>query len=186
MKKNIVIIAAVLISFLGCNENLQVVEPEYNSVSGPNWITLPQQSGSSVETEYSVTGQINGIDGGKLEINEIYFGGPQSTVKVNVILKFPKNCFQGTKTITMLVDNVNGTVTYSPSMNFDIPALLDLQFGGIDLTGINPDDIDFVYHNPDGYFDSMEYLRLIVDPKSGTIKLIDGKVPHFSRYGFSR
>ncbi|HSP88731.1 MAG TPA: hypothetical protein VLN45_11395 [Ignavibacteriaceae bacterium] len=186
MKKMIVMFAAVFALFVGCSENLQVNEPEVKTASGPNWITLPQKSGSSVETEYSVSGVIDGTQGGQLSITEIYFAGPFGNVKVSAKLKFAKNSFAGTETITMVVDNVNGTVTYSPHMNFSIPALLDLEFQGIDLTGINPDSIDFVYHNPDGYFDTIDYQSLTVKVADGKLTLTDGKIPHFSRYGFSR
>jgi len=186
MKKKLLVIAALITLFTGCSENLQVNEPQVNTTTGPNWITLPKRNGSSVETEYSVTKQINGIAGGKIELEEHYFAGPFGEVKLKVKLDFPANCFSYTETITMIVDNVNGTVTYAPHMNFDKPAKLDLEIEGLDLTGINPDSIEFVYHNPDGYYDTMGNKKIKVRFEDGEIKLEDGKVPHFSRYGFSR
>lgn len=188
MKTLTIVLMAGILFITGCTDESNIFAPQNSQVSGPNWITLPapQYGTASVETEYSVTENIDGTIGGKLQINDIYFGGPHNTVKINVKLTFPKNCFTGTQNITMIVDNVNGTITYSPSMNFDIPALLDLQFQGLDLAGIDPDSINFVYHNPDGDFDSMEYDRLTVNMVNGTISMKDGKIPHFSRYGFSR
>ena len=86
----------------------------------------------------------------------------------------------------MVLEDVNGTITYSPSMNFNVPAILDLDYRGIDLTGINPDSIDFVYHNPNGNFDSAEYDEIRVNVEDGRLELKDAKIPHFSRYGYSR
>lgn len=187
MKTVITLIITGIIFLAGCTDENNLITPEINQKAGPDWITLPAPvGGASVENEYSVTGVINGVDGGKLQINEIYLGGPYSTVRLGIKLTFPQNCFQGTETITMNVDMVHGTVTYSPSMQFDIPALLDLDFQGIDLSGIDADSINFVYHNPDGYFDIMESNTITVNTVNGTISMKDGKVPHFSRYGFSR
>jgi len=186
MKTFLSIIIVGISFFLGCSDKENIIAPENDQTSGPNWITLPQRNGSSVETEYSVTQQIDGSLGGKLEISDIYFAGPQGVVKVKATLKFPQNCFTGIETITMTADNVNGTIIYSPPMNFNIPALLDLEYQGIDLTGVEPDSVDFVYQDPDGSYDSMEYDKIQVIMAIGKLMLKDGKIPHFSRYGFSR
>ncbi len=181
-------LATIMIGFLfliGCSDENSLVAPENNQASAPNWITLPQRSGSSVETEFSVTNQINGSLGGILEINQTYNSGP-IVVKVKAKLQFPANCFPGTENITMLVDNVSGTVTYSPSMNFNIPAILDLEFMGLDLTGINPADINFAYQDPDGSFDFVEYDKLKVQMNNGGLELKNAQIPHFSRYGYCR
>ncbi|OGU74921.1 MAG: hypothetical protein A2V93_04195 [Ignavibacteria bacterium RBG_16_34_14] len=186
MKTFLSILTLGIIFLAGCADNDSIVAPENNQTSGPNWITLPQQNGASVETEWSVTGEINGTEGGELKIDDAYFAGPFGNVKVKAKLKFKHNSFQGTETITMVLDNVNGTVTYSPHMNFNKPAELDLEFQGIDLTGVNPDSVDFVYQNPDGYFESVDYKKITVKMEDGKIKVENGKIPHFSRYGFSR
>ena len=86
----------------------------------------------------------------------------------------------------MVVDDVNGTITYSPSMNFNTPAELYVKLEGLDIYGINPDLIDFSYHNPNGSFSQVDYKEIQVDISSGTLELKEGKIPHFSRYGFSR
>ena len=86
----------------------------------------------------------------------------------------------------MVIDDINGTVTYSPSMNFDKPAILDLKFEGVDLTGVNRDSVDFVYIDYDGLFNPVEYKEIKVDVAKGVLELVDGLIPHFSRYGWGR
>ena len=170
----------------GCTDESNIITPSNNKTSEPEWIVLPQSSGPSVETEFSVSGLIDGTAGGMLQIYEVYYAGPSGVVRVNTKLTFPKNCFPGTETITMMVDRTNGTVTYSPPMIFDNPAFLNLEFQGIDLSGIDPDSINFVYYNPNGYYETVEYNKLAVSMESGRLTLQDGKIPHFSRYGYSR
>ena len=89
MKTFLSILTLGIIFLAGCADKDSIVVPENNQTSGPNWITLPQRNGASVETEYSVTDQIDGNQGDQLFINEIYFAGPYGNVKVNAKLKFP-------------------------------------------------------------------------------------------------
>jgi hypothetical protein len=186
MKKKLIIIAAILSLLTGCSENLQVNEPQVGTTAGPNWITLPQRSGGlSTENSFSVTKEIKGKDGGELRINE-YYNGPNGEIKIIAKLKFDRNAFIGTQDITMTIDDVNGTVTYSPPMSFVKPAHLELRFEGLDLSEINTDSVDFVYHDPLGFFGPIDYRELKVEIPRGVLELKDGKIPHFSRYGFSR
>ena len=186
MKTFFLIMIVGIVFFIGCSDQDTILGPGNNLTSGPNWITLPPRSGFSIESDFSVTKQIDGNKGGRLEINVQYLGGPHGEVRLKAILELPANCFSGSKNITMVLEDVNGTITYSPSMNFNVPAILDLEYRGIDLTGINPDSIDFVYHNPNGNFDSAEYDEIRVNVEDGRLELKDAKIPHFSRYGYSR
>jgi hypothetical protein len=86
----------------------------------------------------------------------------------------------------MSVDDENGTITYSPSMNFNKPAELYLKLEGLDLYDISKNSIDFAYHDPTGSFGQVDYKEIIVDISSGIVELKEGKIPHFSRYGFTR
>jgi hypothetical protein len=186
MKNLFVLITLILLGLFGCSENLQVNEPQIGTTAGPNWITLPQRNSSSVEAIISKTQNISGSNGGEIIIDFNYNGGPHGEVKVIAKLKFLSGSFSGTLSITMVVDDVNGTITYSPSMNFNKPAELYVKLEGLDIYGIDPDLIDFSYHDPSGSFGQVDYKEIQVDISSGTIELKEGKIPHFSRYGFSR
>ncbi len=186
MKTFLSIIIAGIFFFAGCSDKDSIVTPENNQASAPNWITLPQRDGLSIENVFSVTKTIKGKDGGELKIDEHYSAGPHGEVKVIAKLNFKKHSFEGTQTITMIVDDVNGTITYSPSMVFDKPAELYVKLEGLDLYGIDPDDIDFVYYDPSGNYGTVEYKELNVDISSGTLELKEGEIPHFSRFGYTR
>jgi len=186
MKTFLAVMITGIFFFAGCSEKDSIVNPENNQTSAPNWITLPQRSGNLVEAETSTTKNINGSSGGEIIIDWNYNGGPHGEVKVIAKLKFLSGSFSGTKTITMVVNDVDGTITYSPSMNFNKPAELYVKLEGLDLYGINPDSIDFSYHDPSGSFGQVDYKEIQVDISSGTLELKEGKIPHFSRYGFSR
>ncbi len=176
--------------FNGCVDSESIVAPEDTQIkmqtSGPNWITLPTREGFSVETIISKTKNINGSSGGEIIIDYSYNGGIHGEVKIIAKLSFRSGSFSGTKAITMTIDDVNGTITFSPSMNFNKDAELYLKLEGLNLYGINPGDIDFVYHNPSGGFAPIRYKEIKVDISSGTLELKEGNIPHFSRYGFCR
>jgi len=186
MKTFLAIMIIGIFFFAGCSDKDSIVTPENNQTSAPNWITLPQSEGLSIENEFSITKNIKGKDGGELIIDKNYNAGPHGTVKIITKLKFYRNSFAGTKNITMTVDDVNGTITFSPSMIFDKPAELYVKLEGLDLSGIDPNDIDFVYYDLSGIYGPVERKEIIVDISSGTLELKEGKIPHFSRYGYSR
>jgi hypothetical protein len=187
MKTLLSLMVVSLLFWTGCQESSSIVEPETVQTSAPNWIELPKNTSqsSSIEMEFSASENIDGNSGGEIKLDRNYYG-PNGKVKIIAKLKFDKGSFNGTKLITMIVDDVNGTVTYSPSMNFDKPAELYLKLEGLDLSGINPDDIDFVYFSPSGTYGPITYKEIKVDIQSGTLELKDGLIPHFSRFGFCR
>jgi len=69
-------------------------------------------------------------------------------------------------------------------MVFNFPAILNQTFSGLDLTGLNPDNVKLYYLAEDGNYEVMQCDQLIVDVANGTITVVNGKIPHFSLYGF--
>jgi len=187
MKTLFSLLVVSLLFWVGCQESSRIVEPETDQTLTPNWIELPKNisHSSSIEMEFSASKNIDGKRGGEIILDRHYIG-PNGEVKIIAKLKFDKGSFNGKQLITMTVDDVNGTVTYSPSMNFNKPAELYLKLEGLDLTGINPEDIDFVYFSPSGEIGSVVYKEIKVDIQSGILELKEGKIPHFSRLGFTR
>jgi len=187
--KNLAIIVLILIPlFWGCSDN-NLISPEPKKGMQKTWIQLPQpENDLSTEMEFSSLKEIDGNKGGEIRIDKKYPtpGGVNKEVKISAVLKFQSGSFSGKRDITMVIDDINGTVTYSPSMNFDKPAILDLIFEGIDLTGVNKDQVDFVYIGEDGLFYPVSYKEIKVDLLRGRLELVDGLIPHFSRYGWGR
>ena len=186
MKSLISMLIVSLMLYVGCQENSNIVEPQ-NKILAPNWIELPKNisQGSSIEMEFSASDHIYGYFGGDIKLNKSYYSS-KGKVKIYAKIEFDNRSFSGDKFITMTVDDVNGTVTFSPSMIFDKPAKLNLKLEGLDLSGINPENINFVYLSPSGTISQIVYKDINVDVQSGTLELIDGQIPHFSRFGFVR
>ncbi len=188
------------------NVNTNVKTPE------PNWIMLPlsntDANGSSLMAK-PLTGQnkwndaesyeqigsgvilfaakyIEDHKGGTIKIDEKISGGPFGEIDVNVELKFPKDAFIGNKNITLALETSFGTTTFSPHATFEKCAVYNAEIRGLDLSGINPSDIDFVYKTEKGKYEFIDKSKIEVDLKEGKLKVRDAKLPHFSRYGFIR
>ncbi len=178
----------------------------------PNWITLPlsntDANGSSLMAK-PMTGAnkwidaescdqigsevilfaaeyIEGHKGGSIKIDEKIPGGPFGEIDVKAELKFPKDAFIGNKNITMVIETSFGTATFSPHATFEKCAVYNAEIKGLDLSGINPSDIDFVYKTEKGKYEFIDKSKIEVDLKDGKLKVRDAKLPHFSRYGFVR
>jgi hypothetical protein len=84
----------------------------------------------------------------------------------------------------MTVNDQFGTATFSPSGAFSKPVIYNLTIVGLNLRGINPANVKFVYMAPDGNYYVPQYDRLYVEIQSGKLQIENARLPHFSRYGF--
>ncbi len=153
-------------SFLTSSET-QIIQQS----NSPNWIQLPDNEGMSVENQFSVTEYVTKKDGGELIIDESYYGGPHGEVKVIAKLKFYKNTVKKSSMITMTVDNESGAISFSPPTAFKKAADLYVKFEGLDLSNVDPDDVEFINHTPDNNVYPVLYESIVVDVSSGTIEL---------------
>jgi len=190
MKKYISAIVFVSLFAVGCSEQTSVNSPVNKNTSEPNWVSLPNinaKSGMSVMSMpiFQASALIDGEKGGKIKIDEKY-DGPNGEVKVKAELEFPKDAFVGSKYITMILDTQFGLATFSPHAYFDKDAIYNVEFVGLDLTGVNPKNVGFVYQAEDGSYEYIDYSKIEVDIKNGKLKVRDARLPHFSRYGFIR
>jgi hypothetical protein len=92
--------------------------------------------------------------------------------------------FEGSEEISMILNNEIGTISFYPHMVFKRPVHLDVMYSGIDLSGINPNSVDFIFQNYDGTTEQVEFDSIEMDESTGTIELDDAELTHFSRYGF--
>ena len=175
--------AAAIFILAGCSQDGNVTGP--SAQSGKSFLKLPAVSQLSQETEYVVSQSIDGSVGGQVSINENIPGGPYGQVVFNGSLSVPAGAFTGTQNIGITFDDAVTAAYYSPSpYTFDQPLSLTLEYSGLDLSGINPATLDFVYERRDGSFERVSYDRIEVDITSGMLKVINARLPHFSRYGF--
>ena len=98
---------------------------------------------------------------------------------------FGRNSFEGKKEITIKTDKEYAALDFYPEgIDLSKPARLTVLFKGIDLDDDN--DIDFQYIDEIGNLAPVDYRKLIVYKELGWIIVVDARLSHFSRYGFTK
>ena len=186
MKKLITLSLLSFLLFFGCNQDAEILAPvEEPSSQEYTLISLPTPTGGlSIETIYSFSMEISGEQGGTFYNYFNYEGGFSGNVMVMSKLVFPANSFAGYEDITKTYNTDYATMEYGPTMSFSEPVLCDLLYYGLDLTGINPETVRFVYIRNDGTIVDCEYESLTVIVASGLLYVKNAQLNHFSRYGF--
>ena len=153
---------------------------------GSDSIFIPVNIPSVMSPQLRVSNVIDGIIGGVLTINFEYYVTELNVIKINASLIFLPGSFDGSKEISMVMDNTIGTISFYPHMVFDIPAQLNLVYTGINLSEVNTNSIDFIFQNDDGLTEQVNYDAIKVLPEVGYLELINASLEHFSRYGWTR
>lgn len=193
MKKYFLLFSTLLIVFWGCNKQDGILEPSQSSKLAETvkmddsqnlqLISLPVnlKKSSGILASLLKVERINGNRGGEIEIeySENNFG-------IKAHLKIPTGAFIGTKNLSMELSNTSTEVTFGPSMVFTNALSLDLEYSGLNLKGINPNSVRFVYLSPSGQYEFVQYEKLEVNTKDGILKVEGAVIPHFSRFGFCR
>ncbi len=194
------IFAIVSLTFFGCQEQDSILEPEISS--NQNYAPQKETSFGSFFSSFglsasvnkdegfslrSKTYTINGEEGGKITESYFWQKNGDDRVSMSAVLTIPPGAFEGTMTFDIKFDLENLSVELSPSpFTFNKPVLLDLTFWGVDLKGIDKNNIDFVYFSQDGSSYPVEYSKISVKPKFRYLKVEKAQLPHFSRYGWRR
>lgn len=86
--------------------------------------------------------------------------------------------------ITLAMETSSLDMVFGPHGTlFSTPAVLNLEAHGVDFNGVDPNRVDFYYENPEtGQWQAMPRDAISVNANDGTVKLINGRLPHFSRY----
>ncbi len=127
-------------------------------------------------------------NGGELIIDYKGYEHNNGNVNVKMTLKVFNGTISQDAELMMSLDDQgllgNVDVSFSPhGITFSSPARLDIEAKNLDLSGINPDDINIYYDNPEtGQWEVMQSYAVIVNEANGYVKVIDAKLPHFSRY----
>jgi hypothetical protein len=176
----IIIITAALFLLQGCMTEDSVspvfyAESQNNSIS---WLEGTPVLGKEVIVEQVVNGKTGGLINYDLQI---------ANLDVTGTLVIPKNSFDGSLNLTTSFSSRTTTQTFGPSpLDFRRPLILTLEYSGVNLSGINPNEIDFYYLGTDGQFYKAEYSSISVDPATGILKVFDAKLNHFSRWGWAK
>lgn len=183
MKKLISFLFVTLLLIMGCNNESELTSPvENNIIQEPNWITFSDNGRLSIEdtfikSRYSADGR----KGWNITFDYTFPNGIRTYGDLNC----PKNAYEGKINVTLMLSNLVTTTDFTPSpFTFNIPVEYTIIYEGLDLTGVNPANVDFYYIAPDGSIVKAVYEDLQVDIPNGRLFVLDARLPHFSRYGF--
>jgi hypothetical protein len=185
MKKLLTLIIFSFLLFIGCNQESEVTAPTTSSTNPSvekQWITLPNNGSLSVEETFTKTKKnADGSRGWNIVVDHTFSNG----VRTYGDLDCPKNAYDGKLTFSYTLSSDVTVIDFDPSpFTFNIPVEYTIIYEGLDLTGVNPEDVDFYYVAPGGALVKAEYTRLEVNIATGRLFVLDAKLPHFSRYGF--
>jgi hypothetical protein len=191
MKKLLTALAMLLVFFVGCSDQSSITEPTGSATNAqtsqykePNWLVSLPSSSLGVETVTSASKLCDGSKDNQIYIDKHIPGGPYGEVHVQSTLVIKKNSFSGFLTISTSIDDQNLTTTFGPSYVFNQPLEYTLQLEGVDLRGVDPKTVDFVYQSADGSIHTCQHDQIEFDFNNGRIKVQKALIPHFSRYGF--
>lgn len=138
---------------------------------------------------FVVQKEIDGASGGQITLDTVFIDWEGNLVTINADITFEPNSFSGTKNITISPDPTSGSIKFSPAMAFNIPAKLNLNFSGINLSRLGFDSnstADFVYMSDDGIVQYILKNECKIKWDSKQIYVKNAELPHFSRYVFVR
>ncbi|MBT8386920.1 MAG: hypothetical protein KJO12_05865, partial [Ignavibacteria bacterium] len=158
MKKLLILSLFSVLFFFGCNQESEITSPVNNSTNPQlKLISLPTPSGGlNVETDYTVYKEIDGEDGGTFYA-EYTYQGSNGNVSQASHLYFPEDAFDEEETISQTFSTVGAAMVFGPAMQFQEQVIFSYKVTGLDLTGLNPETLDFVYIDANGNMYPVEY-----------------------------
>jgi len=178
MKKIIflsIFIALAIIISCG-DEILNSPEPEKD-----NWIDLPRNPALGDTTKFDVTSKIVGAVGGTIDFTKDFVGGPFGQYCISAKLRVLSGTFACSDTIdfTLSVDVQNALVSITPvDSTFTKPLKLTLTYCGIDLSGVNISDMDFVYSDGKDTFIDVYYDDAVIDTLTGKLEVTNAHIEY--------
>jgi hypothetical protein len=168
----------------GCSPDANVTAPDNSTKPTAQLIKLPViKSGLSIEVDLTRSKYINGYYGGTFT-EQFEYVSLTDNVLITSQLVFPAGAFSGVKAITKTFNTETASLEFGPAMQFIIPVRYTLTVSGLDLTEINPETLDFAYVAQDGSITGVVYDSITMDVATGTLKVTNALLHHFSRYSF--
>ncbi|MBN1302479.1 MAG: hypothetical protein JW995_14775 [Melioribacteraceae bacterium] len=168
MKKILLLFTVAIISFTACSDQSSLTAPEQGTEKG--WVSF-SNSLSKVDAQY-VEKDIDGARGGIITFRYGY-------------LLIPRGAFEGTRTITLDINNNEAYVDFGPDMTFDKPLKFTIIYRDVDLSGIDESGVQFGYMDGSDFV-PVNYSNIIVNKKAKVLGVIGAELEHFSRFGFLR
>lgn len=186
MKKIIISLVVFIFAAIGCSDQTSLISPEdpTSTLKNLKLVELPKPHGSlSVASTITRQKYINGNNGGSF-IEEFVFQSISGDVTILSALVFPPNSFNNGKTITQTFNTETASLEFGPAMFFNIPVTYTLTVSGLDLSGLNPETLHFVYIAQDGTLTGVQYDSISINYGANSITVTNAQLNHFSRYGF--
>ena len=169
--------------------------PELDAQSQQNYITTTSAEGKEIRLfSFGKTGgdRFNKTTATQQWINK-NTGGSMSMrhsgneIQASFYLKVAAGAIDYSKTISMAFDDLNNQgftdVVFGPhGTQFSSPALLSIKAAGLDLSGVDPNNVHLYYINDDGQWEEMICGSIYVDVARGYAVVMDAQLNHFSRY----
>jgi hypothetical protein len=172
---------------IGCSEKSSITQPvdeinpteTINKDAEPDWFGLPKPVFRNLQNSFSVKKVIKAEENSSLRIKKDY-ESETGMCKVDVNVALTKGSFLDDTEITMTLDTETGVITFSPQINLERNALIDIKIINIDLSGSKNSELDFVYLRPDGNYESIVRHSIKKKVNKGELSLQNGVLPRLS------
>jgi len=184
MKKILLLFIPVVFILAGCSQSVLEPTSPVQEIQ-KSVISLPPNSSLQIENEFSVSEDVDGSKGGIVRMNESYYS-ESGKVSIRAKLRIPKDSFTGSETIGYDVFTEDGSIEFSPGMTFNEDLVFDIKYTGLDLSDIDPNEIQFLYVDANNNTYPVQYSSLNVDVEKGILEVKGAVISHFSRYIWAR
>ena len=190
------------VNFNACTEQSPMQHSEtgqkLNFVSLEGLSSLDKQSRSHSPEGRTVSTTVTRKDGGRLRMafqNKAELAEFENTTAVVTLDVLPYSVDRPTEislTARMMKAIVYGDIDmeYSPhGLIFNKPALLNIRGENLDLSELDPATIDlfglYYINQETGQWEAMETDEIYIDIASGIVRVVNARLPHFSRYALA-
>ena len=190
MKRNKILLFLLTIICTYCDNG--IIESD---IQPGNFINLPDNNALADTTKFDIYYDITGSYEYSIEFVRQFTGGPFGQYSISSKLLIQAGTIPNTDTITCLfsVDVLKTATIVSPlEQYFAHPLKLTITYLGVDLTGLNSTQVQFVYTNEDNVTIPVTYDYVSVDPSIGKLEVVNAligydpaHVPN-GRYGWIR
>ena len=174
---------AVGLFFAGCSDQSSIVGPSQNISQQINKTPIALNL-NGLNKKITASKNIDGSVGGTIEITGNLDGGD---ISLSGKLNIPAGAFAGSLNISATLDDHTASFDFGPSpISFNKALSFTMSISGLDLSSINPKDVEFGYTAPNGTFSTISYDNVNVDTSTGTLSVTNAHLMHFSRYNWAK
>ena len=178
------VVGLVAINITGCGEKAGLLESGA-AVRSPQMVALPGPF--VLHKIIPVSRLITADSGGTVKLS--YDNGQvQGHFTIDASLVFAPHAVDRDVLVTMSLDDSLLVLNFNPAMAFNIPADLQVKAAGLNLSATaSATGYKLFWYDPlRSTWVEMPADSINVTPAAGALECINGKIPHFSEYGFGR